>query len=218
MTAPPSLDMPRAWVGKRVFDVVVALICLVLLAPTLLIVALLVRCTSPGPALFRQTRVGRGGREFVIYKFRTMYTGCADDIHRDYVHRLLTEDEPPVGGTSGLYKLERDPRVTRVGAFLRRTSLDELPQLLNVVRGDMSLVGPRPTLAWENALFTGEHRARLLVAPGLTGLWQISGRNRLTMRQGLDLDVEYLKRQSFGLDLLILVKTIPAVLSTDGAR
>ncbi len=188
------------------------------MAPLLLVVAALIGLTDRGPALFRQTRIGLGGRPFVMYKFRTMRTGASDEIHRAYVRRLLTEDEPPPGGTSGLYKLDRDPRITRVGAVLRRTSIDELPQLFNVLRGQMSLVGPRPALPWEAELFTDWHRARLLVPPGVTGLWQISGRNRLTMRQGLDLDIEYLKRQSFALDLLILLKTIPAVLTANGAR
>jgi lipopolysaccharide/colanic/teichoic acid biosynthesis glycosyltransferase len=202
--------------GKRLFDLVVASVCLLLLVPALLVVALLIRATTPGPALFRQTRLGRYGRPFVLYKFRTMYTDCADDIHRDYVRKLFAQDEAPVGGLRGLYKLEADPRVTPVGRLLRRTSIDELPQLLNVIRGDMSLVGPRPALAWEAELFGPAHQ-RFLVPPGVTGLWQVSGRNRLTMRQGLVLDIEYVQRQTFALDLAILFKTLPAVLSTNGA-
>jgi lipopolysaccharide/colanic/teichoic acid biosynthesis glycosyltransferase len=202
--------------GKRVFDVVVASVCLVVLAPLLLFVAVMVRATTPGKALFRQERLGQFGRPFMLYKFRTMYAGCPDDIHREYVRKLLVEDEPPVGGERGLYKLEADPRITAVGRFLRRTSIDELPQLLNVIRGDMSLVGPRPALGWEAELFgTGHHR--FLVLPGVTGLWQISGRNSLTMRQGLVLDAEYVRRQSFAFDLAILLKTVPAVLSASDA-
>ncbi len=203
--------------GKRAFDLVVASCLVCLLIPVLVIVWLLVRTTSPGQGMFRQTRIGRYGRPFVMYKFRTMRADSGDGIHREYVRRLLTEDNPPVGGARGLYKLESDPRVTRVGRLLRRTSLDELPQLLNVVRGDMSLVGPRPALPYEAELFSTAHRTRFLVAPGVTGLWQIGGRSRLPMQQGLDLDVEYVQRRTFWLDLKILLKTVPAVFTADGA-
>jgi lipopolysaccharide/colanic/teichoic acid biosynthesis glycosyltransferase len=152
-----------------------------------------------------------------MYKFRTMRAGSSDAVHREYVRRLLTDERPPVGGAKGLYKLEADHRVTRVGRILRRTSIDELPQLWNVVRGDMSLVGPRPALPYEAELFNATHRERFLVPPGLTGLWQVSGRSKLPMRAGLDLDVEYVRRQSFRLDLLILLRTVPAVLAAVGA-
>jgi lipopolysaccharide/colanic/teichoic acid biosynthesis glycosyltransferase len=212
-----SVSVVRRRAGKRLFDLVVASVCLLLLSPLLLAVALAVRLTTPGPALFRQTRLGRHGRPFVLYKFRTMNAGCPDDIHREYVRKLLVEDRPPAGGSHGLYKLETDPRVTRLGLLLRRTSIDELPQLLNVVRGEMSLVGPRPALPWEAELFRAADHRRFLVMPGLTGLWQVSGRNRLTMREGLLLDLEYVQKQSFALDLMILLKTVPAVLSSDGA-
>ena len=214
---PSARSAARRRPGKRVLDLAVAAFCLLLLAPVLVVVAVLVRLSGPGPVLFRQVRVGRHGRPFTMYKFRSMHTGSADDIHRAYVRHLLTEDRPRAGGADGLYKIADDPRVTRVGRVLRRTSLDELPQLLNVVRGDMSLVGPRPALPWEADLFGATHRQRFLVPPGITGLWQVSGRNRLTMREGLDLDVEYVRRQSFVLDLAILVKTVPAVLTADGA-
>jgi lipopolysaccharide/colanic/teichoic acid biosynthesis glycosyltransferase len=207
----------RRRVGKRLFDFLVASLCLLLLSPVLLVVAVLVRATSPGGALFRQTRVGRHGRPFVLYKFRTMYANCPDDTHREYVRKLLVEDDPPSGGGRGLYKLEADPRVTRLGGLLRRTSIDELPQLFNVIRGDMSLVGPRPALAWEAQMFGAAHARRFLVPPGLTGLWQVSGRNSLTMRQGLVLDLEYVEKQSFAFDLKILLKTVPAVFTTSGA-
>jgi lipopolysaccharide/colanic/teichoic acid biosynthesis glycosyltransferase len=202
---------------KRAFDLFVGLLSLLLLSPLLGVVALMVRVTSPGPALFRQTRLGRNRRPFVLYKFRTMYDGSPNEIHRDYVSRLLTEDHPPPGGRLGLYKLENDPRITPLGRWLRRTSIDELPQLFNVVRGEMSLVGPRPALPWEVELIGPGHQERFHVLPGLTGLWQVSGRNKLTMRQGLDLDVEYVRRQSFALDLAILLRTVPLVLSTHGA-
>jgi lipopolysaccharide/colanic/teichoic acid biosynthesis glycosyltransferase len=203
--------------GKRALDLVVASVCLLLASPILIATWVIVRATSPGQALFRQRRVGRNGRTFVLYKFRTMHNGCADDIHRDYVCKLLSEDQPPTGGQSGVYKLQADPRITRIGRFLRKSSIDELPQLFNVIRGDMSLVGPRPALPWEAELFGLAYARRFLVAPGLTGLWQVSGRNCLTMRQGLELDIEYVERRSLALDLKILLKTIPAVVSGAGA-
>jgi lipopolysaccharide/colanic/teichoic acid biosynthesis glycosyltransferase len=206
--------------SKRVLDVVLASTLLIVASPLLAVVALAVRLTSRGPALFRQTRLGRGRQPFTLYKFRTMRSGCADDVHREYVNQLLTLDRPPAGGPGGLYKLEQDTRITPVGRLLRRTSIDELPQLINVIRGDMSLVGPRPALPWEAELIASSstHAERFRVSPGLTGLWQVSGRNALTMRQGLDLDVEYVHRQSFSLDLAILLRTVPVVLSTNGAR
>ncbi|MFN2559708.1 MAG: sugar transferase [Jatrophihabitans sp.] len=202
---------------KRVFDFAVATVCLVVLSPLLVAIGLLVRATSPGAALFRQVRLGLDGRPFVIYKFRTMFHECPDEIHRRYVAELLSSDQPPTGGARGLFKLETDPRVTRLGAFLRRTSLDELPQLVNVVRGDMSLVGPRPALPWEAALFGGVTHGRFAVAPGITGLWQVSGRSRLPMGRGLELDLAYVRRQSFWFDLVILAKTVPALLRRDDA-
>jgi lipopolysaccharide/colanic/teichoic acid biosynthesis glycosyltransferase len=213
----PADRLVRRRLGKRVFDVIVSSLCLMLLSPVLLVVTVLVRATSPGGALFRQTRLGWHGSPFVLYKFRTMYADCPDDIHREYVRKLLVEDHPPIGGKRGLYKLEADPRVTRLGGLLRRTSIDELPQLFNVIRGDMSLVGPRPALAWEAEMFGAAHARRTLVRPGLTGLWQVSGRNSLTMREGLLLDLEYVAKQSFAFDLKILIKTVPAVFTTSGA-
>lgn len=213
-----AIMAPPTRADKRLFDLLVASVCLVLVSPLLAVVAVMVRATSPGPALFRQARIGRGRRPFVLYKFRTMYDGSSNEIHRAYVSTLLTDDHPPTGGRQGMYKLEDDPRITPVGRLLRRTSIDELPQLLNVIRGDMSLVGPRPVLPWEAELISATHSGRFLATPGITGLWQVSGRNRLTMRQGFDLDVEYLHRQSFIFDLLILLKTVPVVLSAHGAR
>lgn len=203
--------------GKRSFDLVVAWVCVLALSPLLVALAVVIRLTTPGPALFRQTRLGRDRRPFTLYKFRTMYDGCGDEVHRRYVRRLMTEDHPPPGGPRGLYKLEHDTRITPVGHVLRRLSIDEIPQLFNVIKGEMSLVGPRPALPWEAELFDASYDQRFLVIPGMTGLWQVGGRNRLTLRQGLDLDMEYVRRRSFALDLMILLRTIPAVLSTRGA-
>ncbi len=200
--------------GKRILDITVATVVLLVSLPVLLVIAVLIRASSPGPVLFRQTRVGRAGAPFRMLKFRTMTDGCDDSAHRDYVRRLLAGDAE---AQDGLYKLVDDPRVTRVGAILRRLSLDELPQLINVLKGDMTLVGPRPALPFEAELFPDWATPRYLVAPGVTGLWQVSGRNRLTMLQGLKLDVAYVEQRTFGVDLRILIRTVPAVLGR-GAR
>ncbi|GIF01421.1 sugar transferase [Paractinoplanes rishiriensis] len=199
---------------KRALDLMLASLALLVLAPLLAAVWVAVRSTSPGRAVFCQQRLGRHGQPFTMYKFRTMWTDAGDAAHRAYVRDLLTGTAESSGG---LYKLVGDPRITPVGALLRRTSLDELPQLVNVVRGQMSLVGPRPVLGWEAELFPAGARARFEVRPGLTGLWQVSGRNRLTMLQALDLDVEYVRRQTLWLDLAIMVKTIPAQLRRGAA-
>ncbi|WP_199756841.1 sugar transferase [Tautonia sociabilis] len=201
-----------ASVFKRVMDVVGAGLGLVLLAPLMLAVALVVRLSSPGPILFRQLRLGRGGRPFYVLKFRTM---IADAEHR--LAELEARNEA-AGGV--LFKIRRDPRVTPLGAFLRRSSLDELPQLINVLRGDMSLVGPRPLQLRDSyrleALDPDAFARRLSVMPGITGAWQVGGRSDGTegmVRQ----DIEYITNWSLALDLKILLQTIPAVLSARGA-
>jgi lipopolysaccharide/colanic/teichoic acid biosynthesis glycosyltransferase len=202
----------------RVLDVAIAGTLLIALSPLMAVIAVLIRLISPGPVLFRQVRVGYLEHPFVLLKFRTMYTNSDDKVHRDYVTRMLTED-PVSCQQSGLFKLADDPRITRVGAFLRCTSLDELPQLVNVLQGDMSLVGPRPALPWEVALYKHHHyRMRFQVRPGITGLWQVRGRSRLSMNEALELDVEYAKRRSLSLDLWILIMTLPAVIARDRAR
>lgn len=203
--------------AKRVLDVSLSLTLIVILSPLLLLLWCLVRSTSAGPALFRQQRVGRDRRPFTMLKLRTMYVDNDDRVHRDYVTNMLSADRAAVAGPDGLFKLAGDPRVTRLGAWLRRSSLDELPQLFNVLHGDMSLVGPRPVLPWEAQLFEEWHQRRFLVKPGITGLWQVSGRSRLTMRQALELDVEYAVCQSLRLDLIIIFGTVPAILR-GGAR
>jgi lipopolysaccharide/colanic/teichoic acid biosynthesis glycosyltransferase len=215
---PPAAGVRRADAGSRVLDLLLAGLLLILLAPLMAVIAVLVRRTSPGPALFRQIRLGRDCRPFVMLKFRTMYVDADDRLHREYVRTLLVEPTAARSGPEGLYKLVEDPRVTPVGRWLRTSSLDELPQLINVLRGEMSLVGPRPVLPWEAALFSPRHRTRFQVRPGITGVWQTSGRNRLTMTQALDLDVEYVNRRSLRLDLLILARTIPVVLRREGVR
>ena len=161
--------------------------------------------------MFRQERVGRGQRPFTMFKFRTMYVGGDDSEHRAYVRAMLTPGEDFEAAESGLHKLV-DARVTSVGRVLRCMSLDELPQLLNVVAGSMSLVGPRPVLPWEVELLDEVDHVRFEVKPGMTGLWQVSGRSRLPMSEAFQLDREYVAQQSFLLDLRILLKTLPAVL------
>ncbi len=209
----------RAYLAaKRSVDLVLASLTLVLLIPLMALVAVLVRLTSPGPALFRQPRVGRDGRLFTMLKFRTMTDGCSDEIHRDYVRQLLSNNASGSAASGRLFKLANDPRWTPIGRFLRRTSIDELPQLFNVLRGDMSLVGPRPVLPWEAELLHDTYAARFNVSQGITGLWQTSGRSALTMRQALGLDLEYVARCGLLLDLGILFKTVLVVLRPGDAE
>ncbi|TDO69656.1 exopolysaccharide biosynthesis polyprenyl glycosylphosphotransferase [Kribbella sp. VKM Ac-2571] len=193
---------------KSIFDRVVGCLMLLGVAPILLVTAILVKLTSRGPVLFRQTRVGRGGKQFQMLKFRTM---VADAEARKAELHALNE------GNGVLFKLRDDPRVTRVGRYLRRFSIDELPQLVNVLRGDMSLVGPRPPLPAEVAQYAIDDARRMLVKPGLTGLWQVSGRSDLTWEESMRLDLRYADNWSIALDLLILWKTARAVLGSDGA-
>jgi lipopolysaccharide/colanic/teichoic acid biosynthesis glycosyltransferase len=195
---------------KRAVDVALALVALIVLAPIMLAVALAVRLDSPGPLLFRQERCGRGRRPFTVLKFRTMYDGVSPEAHRRYIERLARA-EAGADADAGLKKLVGDPRVTRVGAFLRRASLDELPQLFNVLKGDMSIIGPRPALEYELEHYRPEHFARFDVRPGLTGLWQVSGRNRIGFLGMLDLDVEYSRTTSPRVDAKILLRTPGAV-------
>ncbi len=212
---PPAVAPPSRL--SRVIDVVLAGGALVALSPVLLLVAAAVRMTSPGPALFRQTRVGYRGEPFVMLKFRSMRVNCDDTLHREFNRRELAGEDPR-GDGAGVYKPAHDTRITPVGRLLRVTSLDELPQLINVLRGDMALVGPRPALDWEVALYRPHHHDRFLVKPGITGLWQVSGRNLLSMPEALDLDVAYVHRRTVALDLRILARTVPTVLHLGSTR
>lgn len=201
--------------AKRALDVIISLAAIATLTPLLATLCVLTKWTSPGPALFRQERLGRDKRPFTMLKLRTMYCDASDQVHRDYVASLAAGDPIPATGPRGLLKLEADPRVTPPGAWLRRTSLDELPQLFNVLKGEMSLVGPRPVLPWEAELWPLTYPAytrRFEVKPGMTGLWQVSGRGRLSVGESIDLDAEYVQRRSLGLDLRILMRTLSAVL------
>ena len=193
---------------KRALDVALAGLGLTVFAPLWALIALAIRLDSPGPVLFRQERVGRDESRFQVLKFRSMRQD-ADHI----VHELLPQNE----ATGPLFKMRNDPRLTRVGRVLRRWSLDELPQLWNVLRGEMSIVGPRPPLPREVDQYEPWHRRRLEVAPGLTGLWQVSGRSEVPFHDMVRLDLQYIRNWSLALDLEILLRTIPAVLSTRGA-
>lgn len=206
-----------AYRGKRVIDVVLASAALLLGAPLFALICLGIALTSRGPVVFRQERLGLGAAPFTMFKFRTMRTDATDEVHRAYVERLLTEAEPPDGGERGLYKLRNDSRVTRVGGLLRRASLDELPQLVNVFRGEMSLVGPRPLPLRDFEKLAEWHKKRYLVLPGLTGLWQVSGRSELDFDDLVRLDFYYLENWSIWLDVTILFKTPVAVASRRGA-
>jgi len=200
--------------GKRSFDVLLAGVLLIVLAVVLLVVAIAVRLDTRGPLLFRQERCGRGRRRFTVLKFRTMYDGVSPEAHRRYIAQLAGE---AADAGQGLKKLTSDPRVTRVGAFLRRTSLDELPQLINVVRGEMSIVGPRPALEYELEHYASEHFARFDVRPGLTGLWQVKGRSTIGFLDMLTLDSQYARTSSPRVDLMILLRTPWALLRGNAA-
>jgi lipopolysaccharide/colanic/teichoic acid biosynthesis glycosyltransferase len=208
--AEQPISTHRSPVYKRPFDVLVASVLLVLTAPVAAVVALIVKLTSPGPILFRQERLGQYGCPFTLYKFRTMYHGAAVELHREYF-RLYRQGIRAPGQPRPLYKLRRDPRITPLGGILRRLALDELPQLYNVLKGDMSVVGPRPPLRYEVEHYTQRDLLRLSVKPGLTGLWQVRGRDVVDFDTMITLDLEYIHRQSLALDLGILLATLPAL-------
>jgi lipopolysaccharide/colanic/teichoic acid biosynthesis glycosyltransferase len=192
---------------KRLLDIVIGLALLILLSAVMLLTAIAIRLDSPGPVFYRQRRVGRGGELFDMWKFRSMHAGSDDRNHREAAAAWFSGVAAPAG-----YKSGYDPRVTRMGRTLRRTSLDELPQLFNVIRGDMSLVGPRPAIPYELAYYVPTYFERQKVKPGISGLWQISGRDKLAAPQMMALDLRYVREQSLLLDLKILVLTVPALL------
>jgi lipopolysaccharide/colanic/teichoic acid biosynthesis glycosyltransferase len=205
---------------KRAVDMLGSAMVLLLLSPILLVIALAIKLSSPGPILFRQKRIGQYGIPFTCLKFRSMFVGNDPRIHMDYVKEFIagsaSQDGPATNGK--VYKITKDPRLTRVGGFLRKTSLDELPQFLNVLKGDMSMVGPRPPVPYELEAYDIWHRRRLVeVKPGITGLWQVNGRSRLPFDDMVRLDLQYAATWSLWLDLKILLRTPQAVLSGDGA-
>jgi len=206
---------------KRMIDVVGSGVGLIIGAPIFLLIAALVKLSSKGPVFYRQQRIGQHGMPFTFLKFRTMYVNNDHTAHKEYVKKLIAgkaHAHADGNGNGSVYKMTRDPRVTRIGSFLRRTSLDELPQLINVLKGEMSLVGPRPPIKYEVEAYDIWHRGRLMEAkPGITGLWQVSGRSRIKFDEMVRLDIRYARTWSLWLDLKILLRTPRAVLLGEGA-
>ena len=218
----PTLDEARPCrydAVKRLLDVLLSAALLILLSPLMLVVAALVKLTSRGPVLFKQQRIGQRMRPFVMLKFRTMEVNAAPAIHQEFVSAFISgRDRDTKADPDRVFKIVKDPRVTSIGHFLRRTSIDELPQFWNVLRGDMSLVGPRPPLPYEVAHYKSWHLRRIVGAkPGLTGLWQVKGRSRTTFDEMVRLDLQYVQRRSLWTDLRILFATPRAVISGKGA-
>lgn len=201
--------------AKRLIDLSAAGLVMLLGAPIFAVLAILVKCSSPGPVFFRQTRLGRDGMPFTFYKFRTMQHKNDDSVHRSFAEEFIQGSNS--GSEKRVFKMTKDPRVTPIGNFLRRSSLDEIPQFYNVLRGEMSLVGPRPPICYELDHYQDWHKDRLKVTPGLTGLWQVSGRSQVPFDEMVRLDLHYISHWSLGLDLKIMWKTIPVMVRGDGA-
>lgn len=216
MTQRPGANLSKL-VVKRLLDIIGSLVGLFVLSPVLLVIGLAIRLDSPGPALFRQTRVGLDGRHFTMLKFRTMRVGGDDSIHRDYIADLVRGEADSRMNEQGepVFLLD-DPRITRLGDWLRKRSLDELPNLMNVLKGDMSLVGPRPPIPYEVELYDDRARRRISVKPGMTGLAQVNGRGSLTFWEIVELDLKYIDNWSLMLDLKILLETFPSVITQRG--
>lgn len=206
-------------VAKRIADVVIASLVLVLISPLMLLIALCVKRSSSGPVFFVQERLGRDGQPFKFYKFRTMVHNSDDAIHRQFAAMFISGDKDGCAESNSgdeVFKLKKDPRVTDLGYFMRKTSLDELPQLFNIIKGEMSLIGPRPPIAYEIEYYQPWHMERLKAVPGLTGLWQVSGRSSVSFEEMVRLDIRYINEWSPMLDFKILLKTIPVVLNGTG--
>jgi lipopolysaccharide/colanic/teichoic acid biosynthesis glycosyltransferase len=203
---------------KRAFDLLISLLAIIILFPLWLLIALLIKLDSKGPVFYTQERVGMDGRLFLFYKFRTMRAGADPESHKKYQRAFIAGRAEANLGHPGkpTYKLPADPRITRTGRWLRRMSLDEIPQLLNVMLGDMSIVGPRPPIPYEVEDYELWHRKRLEMKPGLTGLWQVSGRNRLPFEEMVHLDLFYIENWSLLLDLKIILQTSFVMLKGDG--
>jgi lipopolysaccharide/colanic/teichoic acid biosynthesis glycosyltransferase len=224
-----NLNKHYYFLVKRVMDFTLSLALLIILAPLLACIALAIKLESPGSPIFVQERVGVKRRtrasqsiweisNFRVYKFRTMHQNADQSLHQKYVAEWTSGTAAESDDKTARFKLDKDPRITRVGAILRKTSLDELPQLFNVLKGEMSLVGPRPVPTYEVAQYQQHHHERLAALPGITGLWQVRGRGRVTFEEQVRLDVEYIHRQSLWNDIKILFLTIPAVLLGTGAK
>ncbi len=221
-------DSAFYYYGKRLIDLVLATLLLILLLPLMLLIAILIKLDTPGPVLFVQERVGarrrsEGGRttwkveDFCVYKFRSMVADADQSVHQAHIKAFVEGRIEASDTDNSRFKLKGDPRVTRVGHILRKTSLDELPQLFNVIKGEMSLVGPRPVPTYEVAGYQARHHERLAALPGITGLWQVMGRSQVSFEEMIAMDIEYVRARSMWLDIKILCLTIPAVLSGRGA-
>lgn len=202
---------------KRVFDFFFSSLAIMLLAPFMGLLIILIRAESPGPAIFKQIRVGKGGRLFTMYKFRTMRAGVDQTVHKEYVSKLITENVKLEDLTTNSMKMDKDNRITKLGYFLRKTSFDELPQLFNALHGDMSVVGPRPPIPYEVALYKEWHKQRLEVLPGLTGLWQVKGRNQVSFDDMVRMDIEYIQNRSLWMDVAIILQTFLVPVTGKGA-
>ncbi len=204
ISSPDSISVPR-W--KRLLDIAIILVALPLLFPLMLAIALMIWIVSDGPILFRQERIGYRGRRFMCFKFRTMAAGNDTAVHKGHLHNLMKSDVPMVK-----MDLKGDPRIIRFGVPLRSSGLDELPQIINVLRGEMSLVGPRPCVPYEYAEYLPQQKERFNTLPGLTGLWQVSGKNKTTFAEMIQLDIDYSRKKTLWLDCKIILKTIPALI------
>lgn len=217
-TTTQSINMSSGYLlAKRIIDVIFTLLLLIPLLIVVVIVAMCIWLDSEGPIFFRQKRVGLHGEEFTIYKFRSMYINSDDRLHRDAIRQYMQGEKlNGKAGTAMLYKLENDPRVTRLGRFIRKTSIDELPQFLNVLRGEMTLVGPRPPLPYEVEHYSSNDWLRLSGKPGLTGPWQVYGRSQVGFQDMVEMDVKYLQQQSFWQDIKLIALTPIVMLSGRG--
>lgn len=203
--------------AKRLLDLVVAVTIMVFFSPFFLVIALAIRFSSPGPVLYRQERIGRKGRSFQMLKFRTMYDGSSEDTHKEYVQNLIINNISPESLGKDSLKLENDSRITPVGKTLRRFGLDEMPQFINVLRGEMSLVGPRPPMAYEYELYTPHDKERMIVLPGITGLWQVTAHNQVSFEEMVEIDLDYIRRMNVWLDLRIMALTPWEMLTAKGS-
>ena len=223
MAATTARESVRHFAGyetwKSISDRFLAALLIVVLSPLLVIIALGVMIDSPGGPFFRQERIGKAGRKFTLYKFRSMHRKHDDSKYQAFLKKYIIENVSTRLDENGqdVYQLIRDPRVTRFGFFLRRTSLDELPQLVNILKGEMAFIGPRPDIPFAVNMYEERHKARLRARPGVTGLWQVSGRRKLSFDDMVRLDVEYIERQSLALDAKILLFTVREMLFPDGA-
>jgi lipopolysaccharide/colanic/teichoic acid biosynthesis glycosyltransferase len=218
----PAIAGAHGYPLKRTLDVVGSIVALVLLSPLMLVVALIIKLTSPGPVIFRQQRIGQGGVPFTFYKFRSMRSDNDDRVHRDFVASLIDGTSTASGEatrTAGRFKMKADPRVTPIGRLIRKASIDELPQFWNVLKGDMSLVGPRPPVPYEADRYQAWHMRRVFeLKPGLTGIWQVEGRSRVSFNDMVRMDLRYPRHCSLRFDLGILLRTVVVVLTCKGAQ